>query len=53
MKERVHLVHGQFLVESELGKGTKVFAVIPLISENPLFSADTISRTTDHVKEVV
>ena len=33
MQERVHLVHGSLFVESESGKGTKVLAVVPLVSE--------------------
>ncbi|MGA7318085.1 MAG: PAS domain-containing sensor histidine kinase, partial [Silvibacterium sp.] len=30
MQERIHLVHGRLYVESEPGKGTKIFAVVPL-----------------------
>ena len=33
MQERVHLVHGSLFVESESGKGTKILAVVPLVSE--------------------
>ncbi|HTY85061.1 MAG TPA: PAS domain S-box protein, partial [Silvibacterium sp.] len=32
MQERVHLVHGSLFVESESGKGTKILAVVPLVS---------------------
>jgi len=32
MQERLHLVHGRLHVESEPGKGTKIFAVVPLAS---------------------
>ena len=33
MQERVHLVHGSLHVESEPGQGTKILAVVPLVSE--------------------
>ena len=32
MLERVHLVHGSLDVESQLGEGTKILAVVPLVS---------------------
>jgi PAS domain S-box-containing protein len=34
MQERVHLVHGQFSVESKPGMGTRVLAIVPLTAEN-------------------
>jgi signal transduction histidine kinase len=34
MQERIHLVHGSFSVESKLGKGTKILAVVPLVDED-------------------
>jgi two-component system sensor histidine kinase DegS len=34
MQERLRLVNGQFLVESEPGKGTTIRATIPLESHN-------------------
>jgi PAS domain S-box-containing protein len=40
MQERVHLVHGSLHVESEPGQGTKILAVVPLVSENNKFSGD-------------
>ena len=33
MQERLHLVHGSLLVESEPGEGTRIFAVVPLTRE--------------------
>jgi signal transduction histidine kinase len=33
MRERVHLVHGRFSIESQPRKGTGVLAVVPLIVE--------------------
>jgi len=33
MQERVHLVHGSLHVESKLGEGTKILAVVPLRGE--------------------
>jgi PAS domain S-box-containing protein len=33
MQERIHLVHGRLYVESEPGKGTKIFAVVPLAND--------------------
>ncbi len=34
MQERVHLVHGTLSIESQAGKGTKIFAVVPLVDED-------------------
>jgi len=34
MQERIHLVHGRLSVESKLGSGTRIFAVVPLSVEN-------------------
>jgi PAS domain S-box-containing protein len=33
MQERVHLVRGSLFVESEPGQGTKILAIVPLVSE--------------------
>lgn len=33
MQERINLVHGRFSVESKPGKGTKILAVVPFVSE--------------------
>jgi PAS domain S-box-containing protein len=33
MQERVHLVHGRFAIESSPGKGTRVIATVPVVSE--------------------
>jgi len=33
MQERVHLAHGSLQVESEPGQGTRILAVVPLVSE--------------------
>jgi PAS domain S-box-containing protein len=38
MQERVHLVHGQFSIESKPGVGTRIRAVVPLGAENGLTS---------------
>jgi signal transduction histidine kinase len=34
MRERVHLVHGRFSIESEPGEGTKIIAVVPALAGN-------------------
>ncbi len=36
MRERVHLVHGSFSIESTPGEGTKIVAVVPLLAEGEL-----------------
>jgi signal transduction histidine kinase len=33
MQERINLVNGTFSVESKPGKGTKIFAAVPLVTE--------------------
>jgi PAS domain S-box-containing protein len=40
MQERVHLVHGEFVVESAPGKGTRIVASVPVASEIAGLSAD-------------
>ena len=37
MQERVHLVNGSLHVESQPGKGTRILAVVPLVSEQDKF----------------
>jgi signal transduction histidine kinase len=34
MRERVHLVHGKFSIESRPGEGTKIIAVVPAFAGN-------------------
>jgi PAS domain S-box-containing protein len=34
MLERIHLVHGKFSVESAPGKGTRIIAAVPIVSES-------------------
>ena len=45
MRERVHLVHGNFSIESMPGEGTKIVAVVPLLAEGEL-SSDAEAATT-------
>jgi signal transduction histidine kinase len=52
MQERVYLVHGKLLVESEPGKGTKLLAVVPLFGENQGSSEDGTAKEAERVKEV-
>jgi len=33
MQERINLVHGRFAVDSKPGKGTRIFAAVPFVSE--------------------
>ena len=41
MEERVHLVGGRFEIESRLGFGTEVVAVVPRLASNGALSTDT------------
>ena len=44
MQERVHLVYGRFAIESSPGKGTRVIATVPVVSEiaeGPATDADS------------
>jgi PAS domain S-box-containing protein len=34
MQERVHLVHGKFIVESKRGMGTRIVAIVPRVAED-------------------
>jgi hypothetical protein len=34
MQERINLVYGRFAVDSKPGKGTRVFAAVPFVSES-------------------
>jgi PAS domain S-box-containing protein len=34
MQERIHLVHGSFLVESKPWQGTRIMAAVPLVAQN-------------------
>ena len=45
MRERVHLVHGSFSIDSRPGEGTKIVAVVPLFAESEL-SPDAEAATT-------
>jgi signal transduction histidine kinase len=45
MRERVHLVHGSFSIESRPGEGTKIVAVIPLLPESELSSGAEAATT--------
>jgi signal transduction histidine kinase len=33
MQERINLVHGRFAVDSKPGRGTRIFAAVPFVSE--------------------
>ena len=50
MQERLYLVHGTLSVESQPGKGTKIFAVVPLVVENGNSSIDRVSENAGQVK---
>ena len=52
MQERVHLVHGRFFVESQPGKGTRVFAAVPLAVENEESSEDWALKETSSARMV-
>jgi PAS domain S-box-containing protein len=49
MRERVHLVHGKFSIESRPGEGTKIIAVVPAFAGNgsshgPEIMSETVSE---------
>jgi PAS domain S-box-containing protein len=49
MRERVHLVHGKFSIESRPGEGTKIIAVVPAFagngsSQRPQIMSETASE---------
>jgi PAS domain S-box-containing protein len=44
MQERVHLVHGTFSVESKPGSGTRISAVVPLVSEEESAPKDASNK---------
>jgi signal transduction histidine kinase len=52
MQERVNLVHGSFSVESKPGKGTRIFAAVPFISEGERSPEDAPGKKADSVREV-
>jgi PAS domain S-box-containing protein len=47
MQERINLVHGRFSVESKPGKGTRVFAAVPLAADNESSRADAPVKKAD------
>ena len=52
MQERINLVHGSFSVESKPGKGTRIVAVVPLVSEDEMSREDTPRREADSEQQV-
>ncbi|HEX8894751.1 MAG TPA: hypothetical protein VF783_15590, partial [Terriglobales bacterium] len=40
MQERVHLVRGEFFLESSPGKGTRILASVPMCAETSRASSD-------------
>src|ERR1700733_2239287 len=52
MQERINLVHGRFFVESKPGKGTRIVAVVPLVSEDERSREDTPRREADSEQQV-
>jgi len=52
MQERIHLVHGRFAVDSEPGKGTRIFAAVPFVPEDERPPEDAPGKKADSVGEV-
>jgi signal transduction histidine kinase len=52
MQERVHLVHGSFHVESQLERGTKISAVVPLTAKDHKSSEDGPAGNDETITEV-
>jgi PAS domain S-box-containing protein len=52
MQERIHLVHGRFAVDSKPGKGTRIFAAVPLVAEKEISPEGGPGKKADNVREV-
>jgi PAS domain S-box-containing protein len=52
MQERIHLVHGRFAVDSKPGKGTRIFAAVPLVAENESLPEEAPRRKAGTTQEV-
>ena len=47
MQERIHLVHGNFSVESRPWQGTKVIISVPVLAEGTVTTADPVASLTE------
>jgi signal transduction histidine kinase len=52
MQERANLVRGRFAVDSRPGKGTRIFAAVPFVTENEASPKDATGKRADSVREV-
>jgi PAS domain S-box-containing protein len=52
MQERINLVHGRFAVDSKLGKGTRIFAGVPFVSESEGSAEEEARKKADSVHRV-
>jgi hypothetical protein len=52
MQERIHLVQGRFAVDSQPGKGTRIFAAVPFTVENENSSEDASGNEAGSAQEV-
>jgi signal transduction histidine kinase len=52
MQERANLVHGRFAVDSKPGKGTRIFAAVPFVTESQRSPEDAPGNKDDSMREV-
>jgi PAS domain S-box-containing protein len=52
MQERANLVRGRFAVDSKPGKGTRIFAAVPFVTENEHSPEETPGNKDDSMREV-
>jgi len=52
MQERIHLVHGRFAIDSKPGKGTRIFAAVPLVAEKETSPEDAPGKKAGSAQEV-
>jgi PAS domain S-box-containing protein len=52
MQERANLVRGRFAVDSKPGKGTRIFAAVPFVTENERYPDGAPGNKDDSMREV-
>ncbi len=52
MQERINLVHGSFSVESKPGKGTRILAIVPFLTEDERYPEDAPRKQADSAQKV-
>ena len=52
MQERIHLMHGSFMIESKPGAGTRIFAVVPLVPKTGMPAGARAAEEVANVAEI-